>query len=62
MPRSAATSGPAFLAKAGLTAFYRKSGLQNKNGYQRIATFTVDPSTPTGARPLPESEWAPPGY
>jgi hypothetical protein len=61
-PRSAATSGPAFLAKAGLTAFYRKSGLQNKNGYQRIAKLIVDPNTPTGARPLPESEWAPPGH
>lgn len=60
-PRSNATSGPAFLAKVGLTALYRKSGLQNKNGYQRIAKFTVDPSTPSGARPLPESEWAPPG-
>ena len=60
-PRSNATSGPAFLAKAGLTAFYRKSGLQNKNGYQRIAKFTVAPDAPTGARPLPESEWAPPG-
>jgi hypothetical protein len=60
-PRSSATSGPAFWAKVGLTAAYRKSGLQNKNGYQRIAKHTVDPTTPTGARPLPESEWAPPG-
>jgi hypothetical protein len=60
-PRSRATSGPAFWAKAGLTAFYRKSGLQNKKGYQRVATLTVDPTTQAGARPLPEAEWAPPG-
>jgi hypothetical protein len=60
-PRSRATHGPAFWAKVGLTAAYRKSGLQNKNGYQRIAKFVVDPSAPNGARPLPESEWAPPG-
>lgn len=60
-PRSTATSGAAFWAKVGLTAAYRKSGLQNKNGYQRIAKFTVDPNSQSGARPLPESEWAPPG-
>ncbi|HEY4007779.1 MAG TPA: hypothetical protein VGM60_21705 [Pseudonocardia sp.] len=60
-PRSTSTSGPAFWGKVGLTAAYRKSGLQNKHGYQRITKHTIDPSTPTGARPLPESEWAPPG-
>ncbi|HEY2207620.1 MAG TPA: hypothetical protein VGH99_24470 [Pseudonocardia sp.] len=60
-PRSTATSGPAFWAKVGLTAGYRKSGLQNKKGYQRVATMAVDPTTQSGARPLPESEWAPPG-
>jgi hypothetical protein len=60
-PRSTATSGAAFWAKVGLTAAYRKSGLQNKNGYQRIARHVVDPAAPLGVRPLPESEWAPPG-
>jgi hypothetical protein len=60
-PRSRAVSGPAFWAKVGLTAGYRKSGLQNKKGYQRVATMAVDPTTQSGARPLPESEWAPPG-
>jgi hypothetical protein len=59
-PRSTATNGGAFWAKVGLTAAYRKSGLQNKNGYQRIAKLTVDPDAPGGARPLPENEWAPP--
>jgi hypothetical protein len=52
-PRSTATSGPAFWAKVGLTAAYRTSGLQNKLGYQRVATMAVDPEAPGGARPLP---------
>jgi hypothetical protein len=51
-PRSDATSGLAFLAKVGLTAFYRKSGLQNKHGYQRVPTFAIDPSSQTGTHPL----------
>ena len=60
-PRSCRTSGPAFWAKAGLTAAYRTTGLQNSRGYQRVATLTIDPDHPTGARGLPESEWAVPG-
>jgi hypothetical protein len=60
-PRSTATTGAAFWGKVGLTALYRKSGLQNKHGYQRIARHTVDSSAPTGARALPEDQWAPPG-
>ena len=59
-PRSQGVGGPAFWAKVGLTAAYRKSGLQNKNGYQRVARFVVDPDQPLGARPLPEAEWAAP--
>jgi hypothetical protein len=51
-PRSTATSGPAFWAKVGLTAAYRKSGLQNKLGYQRVPSMMVDPEAPGGARPL----------
>ncbi|GAA5157572.1 hypothetical protein GCM10023321_36010 [Pseudonocardia eucalypti] len=60
-PRSRGLEGPAFWTKVALTAAYRKSGLQNKKGYQRIAKFAVDPDGPNGVRPLPESEWAPPG-
>jgi len=60
-PRSTATCGPAFWAKVGATALYRRSGLQNKLGYQRIARHVVDPAAPGGVSPLPESEWAPPG-
>ncbi|MBO0848734.1 MAG: hypothetical protein J2P20_04680 [Pseudonocardia sp.] len=59
-PRSRSVTGPAFWAKVALTAAYRTSGLQNKKGYQRVATFAVDPDGPNGVRPLPESEWAPP--
>jgi hypothetical protein len=51
-PRSRAVSGPAFWAKVGLTAAYRRSGLQNRLGYQRIPTFVVDPDGPNGVRPL----------
>jgi len=51
-PRSRSVSGPAFWAKVGLTAAYRRSGLQNKLGYQRIPTFVVDPDGPNGVRPL----------
>jgi hypothetical protein len=60
-PRSSSTDSLSFVAKAGLTAVYRKSGLQNKKGYQRVATMAVDPASQSGARPLPQSEWAPPG-
>ena len=48
-PKSSSLDGPAFWAKVGLTAVYRKSGLQNKNGYQRVAKFVVDPDQPLGA-------------
>jgi hypothetical protein len=60
-PRSRSTEGPAFWAKVALTAAYRKGGLQNRNGYQRVATMTVDPSAPSGARALPREQWAAPG-
>jgi hypothetical protein len=55
-PRSRAISGPAFWAKAGLTAAYRFSGMQKKTSYQRVLSYRIDPSAPLGRVPLAESE------
>lgn len=45
---SRATSGPAFLAKAGLAAAVKYSGLMKKHRYARITDFLVDPTAPGG--------------
>jgi hypothetical protein len=48
-PRSRNTSGPAFWAKAGLTAAYRFSGVQKKTSYQRLLSYRIDPEAPSAA-------------
>jgi len=55
-PRTRATSGPAFWAKAGLTAAYRFSGMQKKSSYQRLLSYRIDPSAPLGRVPLAEKD------
>jgi hypothetical protein len=53
-PRSRNTSGPAFWAKAGLTAAYRFSGVQKKTSYQRVLSYRLDPAAPLGRTLVPE--------
>jgi hypothetical protein len=55
-PRSSSLDGPAFWTKAALTAAWRKSGMQAKEGYKRVLTYKVDPDAPLGVVPLPEHE------
>jgi hypothetical protein len=51
-PKSRAISGPAFWAKVGLTAFWRKSGLQQKQSFKRVMRFRVNPNAPEGISPM----------
>lgn len=55
-PKSHSLDGPAFWAKAGLTAAWRKSGMQKKQSYKRVLSYRVDPSAPLGVVPLDEKE------
>jgi hypothetical protein len=55
-PRSRATNGAAFWAKAGLTAAYRFSGIQKKTSYRRVLSYRVDPSAPLGRIQLAEKD------
>jgi hypothetical protein len=55
-PRTRTTSGPAFWAKAGLTAAYRFSGVQKKTAYQRLLSYRVDPDAPLGRTLLDEKD------
>jgi hypothetical protein len=48
--------GPAFWAKAGLTAAWRRSGMQKKQSYKRVLTYRVDPAAPLGVVPLEEKD------
>ena len=51
-PRSRATNGAAFWAKVGLTALWRKAGLQEKQSYKRVPEYVPDPQAPNGVRPI----------
>jgi hypothetical protein len=55
-PRSSSLDGPAFWAKAALTAAWRKSGLQNKQGYKRVMSYKIDPDAPLGVVPVEEND------
>lgn len=55
-PKSRSLDGPMFWAKVGLTAAWRKSGMDAKQGYQRVLTYKVDPSAPLGVVPLNDTE------
>jgi len=55
-PRSSSLDGPAFWAKAGLTAAWRKSGMQKKQGYKRVLSYKVDPDAPLGVVPLDDKD------
>ena len=55
-PRSSSLDGPAFWAKVGMTAAWRKSGMEKKNTYQRRLTYKVDPEAPLGVVPLDEKD------
>jgi len=52
IPRSRAISGPAFWAKVALTAFWRKSGMQKKQSFQRVMQYRINPDAPEGISPL----------
>lgn len=51
-PRSRATSGAAFWAKAALTAAWRVSGMQNRQSYRWVPGHRIDPEAPAGVRPI----------
>lgn len=51
-PRSDSLDGPAFWAKAGLTAAWRASGLQRKQSYKRVLRYRIDPDAPLGVAEL----------
>ncbi len=53
-PRSSSTDGPAFWAKAALTAAWRTSGLHSRQGYKRVLSYRIDPDAPLGRVPVPE--------
>jgi len=55
-PKSSSLDGPAFWAKVGLTAAWRKSGMEKKQGYKRVLTYKVDPDAPLGVVPLEEKD------
>jgi hypothetical protein len=55
-PRSQSLDGPAFWTKVGLTAAWRKSGMQKKQSYKRVLTYKVDPDAPLGVVPLAEQD------
>jgi hypothetical protein len=55
-PKSSSLDGPAFWAKVGLTAAWRKAGMEKKEGYKRVMTYKVDPSAPLGVVPLEEKD------
>ena len=57
-PRSSSLDGPAFWAKAGLTAAWRKSGMQKKQGYKRTMSYKIDPQAPLGVVPIAEQDRA----
>lgn len=44
--------GPSLYAKAALAAFWKKSGMQNGEKFQRKMSFVVDPSQPDGMRAI----------
>jgi hypothetical protein len=58
-PRSQSLDGPAFWAKAALTAAWRASGqatkLERERGYKRVLTHRIDPHAPLGVRPIYET-------
>jgi len=51
-PRSRSLDGPAFWAKVGMTAAWRKTGMEKKHTYQRLLSYKVDPDAPLGVVPL----------
>jgi len=55
-PRSSSLDGPAFWAKVGLTAAWRKAGMEKKEGYKRVMSYKVDPDAPLGVVPLEEKD------
>jgi hypothetical protein len=50
LPRSRATTGAALLAKAGLTATWRLSGMQHKHSYRWVPTYRIDRDAPNCVR------------
>jgi hypothetical protein len=58
-PRSQATTGAAFWAKAGLTAAWRASGMQKKQSYHWVPGHRIDLDAPNGVRPIEQVESAP---
>jgi len=55
-PRSSSLDGPAFWAKVGLTAAWRKAGMEKKESYKRVMSYKVDPDAPLGVVPLEEKD------
>jgi hypothetical protein len=57
-PRSRATNGAAFWAKAALTAAWRASGMQAKQSYRWIPGYRIDPDAPNCVRPIDRADIA----
>jgi hypothetical protein len=55
-PRSQATTGAAFWAKAAMTAAWRASGMQRKQSYRWVPGHRIDPDAPNGVRPIEPAE------
>lgn len=51
-PRSRSIQGPAFWAKAGLTAAWRASGLHRQKSFARKFKYRIDPASPGGLTPV----------
>lgn len=55
-PRTRAMSGPAFWAKAGLTAAWRATGMQRKQSYKRVLSYRIDPEAELGRTLVDEKD------
>jgi len=55
-PRSRATAGAAFWAKAAMTAAWRASGMQKKQTYVWVPGHRIDPDAPNGVRRIEQPQ------
>jgi hypothetical protein len=55
-PKSSSLDGPAFWGKVGLTAAWRKAGMEKKQSYKRVMSYKVDPDAELGVVPLEEKD------
>ena len=55
-PRSRATSGAGFWVKAAMTAAWRAAGIHQKQSYQRVLSYRLDPNAPLGRVSVPDHD------